>query len=373
MSLKKYIQDMSIQFLLGCTLRNWLKLIRQNSNKMIYWKSIPKFLYITFVIIIITPLRIMEKMLFDKRIKKTVIKQAPVFVLGHWRSGTTYLVNILSQDPQFGVTNAIHCFTPSIFLCCYDVLDWLLRKILPRKRPMDDVVLDTVSSQEEEFAIANMTTLSNYHFCLFPRNYSKYQKYASFDGLTEEELTEWKANYLYLLKKVTLQLKNKQLLLKSPTNTSRIKQLLEIFPDAKFINIYRNPYTVFLSTKRLYDKFFPLFALQKQVTSAEAEEVQFEIYEKMYEKYFLEKKYIPTGNLIEVKYEDMVKNPLESIKKIYEGLNLPKYEKAKSLFQSYIDSLEDYEPNEHHIDDLLKEKISKRFAFTIKGWGYDSQ
>ena len=104
-----------------------------------------------------------------------------------------------------------------------------------------------------------------------------------------------------------ISLKGKQLLLKSPTNTSRIKQLLEIFPDAKIIHIYRNPYSVCLSTRKLYNDIFPLFSLQEPVSPEEAEEVQFQVYEQMYKKYFLEKEYIPEGNLIEIKYEDIVR------------------------------------------------------------------
>jgi len=180
-----YIRDLSIQFLLGCTLTNWIKLLWQNRDKPIYWKSLPKFIYITVVIILLTPVRIIEKLLFDIKIKNTRIDRDPVFVLGHWRSGTTYLVNMLSQDEQFGVTNAIHCFCPNMFLSCYSVLDWLLSKILPKNRHMDNVPLDTVSSQEEEFAIANMSTLSNYHLCFFPRNHGKYRKYAYFKDMSE--------------------------------------------------------------------------------------------------------------------------------------------------------------------------------------------
>jgi hypothetical protein len=366
----RYIRDLSIQFLLGCTLTNWVKLIWQNRDKPICWKSLPKFLYITIVIILLTPVRLIEKLLFDIRVKKTKIALEPVFVLGHWRSGTTYLVNMLSQDEQFGVTNAIHCFSPNMFLCCYKALDWLLKRILPKKRHMDNIPLDTISSQEEEFAIANMSTLSNYHFCLFPRNRFKYQKYATFQNMSETEIAEWKNKYLYILKKVTYQLKGKRLLLKSPTNTSRVKQLLELFPNAKFIHICRNPYKVYVSTRKLYNNFFPVFELQERIPEEESEECQFEIYENMYKKYFEEKQLIPEGNLIEVRYEDVVKSPLEIVEKIYRQLGLEGFEKAKPAIEKYIESQKNYRPNKHHIDPRLMKKISQRFDFTFKKWGY---
>ncbi len=365
-----YIRNLSIQFLLGCTLINWVKLIWQNRDKPIYWRSFPKFLYITVVIILLSPFRLIEKLLFDIKVKKTKINLDPVFILGHWRSGTTYLVNMLSQDQQFGVTNAIHCFSPNMFLSCYRYLEWILRKILPKNRHMDNMPIDTISSQEEEFAIANMCTLSNYHFCLFPRNRMKYQKYATFQDMSDSELAEWKQKYLYIIKKVTLQQKGKRLLLKSPTNTSRIKQLLELFPNARFIHICRNPYKVYISTKRLYDNFFPVFELQERVPEEESEETQFEIYENMYKKYFEEKELIPEGQLIEVRYEDVVNNPLGNIEKIYHRLNIDGFEKAKPAIAKYIESVKGYKPNKHKMDPRLNKKISQRFDFTFKKWGY---
>ena len=44
------------------------------------------------------------------------------------------------------------------------------------------------------------------------------------------------------------------LFLKNPHNTSRVKELLELYPKAKFIFIHRNPYDVYHSTLHLFRK-----------------------------------------------------------------------------------------------------------------------
>jgi hypothetical protein len=227
-----------------------------------------------------------------------------------------------------------------------------------------------VSSQEEEFAIANMSTLSNYHLCMFPRNHHKYQKYAYFKNMSENELSEWKQKYLYILKKVTYQQKGKRLLLKSPTNTSRIKQLLELFPNARFVHICRDPYKVYVSTKRLYENFFPVFELQKPIPEEESEETQFDIYENMYRKYFEEKDLIPEGHLVEVRYEDVIKKPLENVEKIYKELGIEGFERAKPAIEEYIETQKSYKPNKHNIDPRLAKKISQRYDFTFRKWNY---
>ena len=326
-----YIRDLSIQFLLGCTLTNWVKLLWQNRDKPIHIKSLPKFLYITFVIILLTPVRLIEK-LFDIRVKRQKSIKAN-FILGHWRSGTTILSNNHRTNSLVLPIHALLWSNMFTGLCHGKSVEKFFEN-----RHMDSVVLDTVSSQEEEFAIANMSTLSNYHLVIFPRNHYKYQKYASFHDMSESELSEWKEKYLYIIKKVTFQLKGKRLLLKSPTNTSRIKQLLELFPNARFIHISRDPYKVYASTKRLYDNFFPVFELQKRISEEESEETQFEIYENMYRKYFEERDPIPPGHLLEIRYEDVVKDPMGHIEKIYTHLGIEGFEKAKPAIKRYIES-----------------------------------
>ena len=41
-------------------------------------------------------------------------------------------------------------------------------------------------------------------------------------------------------------------MLKSPTHTARVRTILEVFPDAKFIHIVRDPLVLFPSTVRLW-------------------------------------------------------------------------------------------------------------------------
>ena len=68
--------------------------------------------------------------------------------------------------------------------------------------------------------------------------------------MPEAEVERWKAAFVRFLKKLTLE-HDRPMLLKSPPHTGRIKLLLELFPDARFVHIRRNPYTVFQSTRHL--------------------------------------------------------------------------------------------------------------------------
>ena len=95
----------------------------------------------------------------------------------------------------------------------------------------------------------------------------------------------------------------RRLVLKNPANTGRIRALLNLFPDAKFIHIYRNPYDVFLSTVWLQRSVIPRSQVQDiSPDTVEAHVLRF--YIQLQQKYLAEKDLIPAGSLAEVRFED---------------------------------------------------------------------
>ena len=59
-----------------------------------------------------------------------------------------------------------------------------------------------------------------------------------------------------------------------------------------------------------------------------------ELYIKMFKKYFKEKEIVSVGNLVEVRYEDFVSNPLEEAERIYSALDLKKLKSVLYLLYS---------------------------------------
>jgi len=101
--------------------------------------------------------------------------------------------------------------------------------------------------QEEEFAMAETSGYSFYHQWSFPRKGRElFEKYALFRNVPDDEVDQWKNLYVSILKKAAYSHRGKRLIVKNPANSARIKILLELFPHARFIHIYRNPYIVFL-------------------------------------------------------------------------------------------------------------------------------
>ena len=362
--------DVTFEPLAGSTLTNLLRLLAQNQFR-IGLIGLPRILYSLLMSSVLSPLNVYEKIKYDKQIKQIVIDKHPIFILGHWRTGSTYLHNLLSQDEQFAYPTTFQTVTPGVFLRFEKWIKPLVDSSLPEKRPQDDVDLNVDLPQEEEYALGNISPYSFYNGWCFPRNMELYNNYVDMKDISKEKIEEFKKIYMYYVKKLTLYYNGKQLVLKNPSNTSRIKILLDMFPDAKFIHIYRNPYHVFLSMKRNIEKEMTLYCLQKPWDEETFEKSMVNLYNRMHAKYFEEKKLIPPGNLVEIRYEDFLVNPLEKMEKIYDQLEIAGFEENKKRFEEYIKSQSKVKVSKYKIDDALKQKIYGYLKYTIDLWGYD--
>src|SRR5262249_55445160 len=134
----------------------------------------------------------------------------------------------------------------------------------------------------------------------FPRRADHYDRYLTFRGVPERELEEWKAAFLWFLRKLTLK-HRRPLLLKSPTHTARIRLLLDLFPGARFVHIHRDPYLVFQSTEHLHRRLLLIDALQQP--SADVGEQILQRYTRMYDAFFEERDLIPEGQFHEIRFD----------------------------------------------------------------------
>lgn len=316
------------------------------------------------------PLRLWERIIWGQKISQTRIEHPPIFIVGHWRSGTTHLHNLMTQDPNFGYLSMYQSIVPDCSLVGRDWLKPLLAKILPIKRPMDNMTWPIDSPQEEEVALCKTMATSFYTQFLFPsKSRQLFRKYVLMDGASQGAIAEFERKYYRLLQVATIRANGKRLILKNPVNTARIKLLLELFPDAKFIHIHRSPYDVFGSVKNLHQTLIPLTTLQN-LDEDRSEETILTLYEDMMRRYLEERSLIRAGNLIEVRFEDLEKNPLQEMERIYRVLNLPNYEAAKPAFQAYINAQKSYQKNQLQLTPEARQKIQQRWQFAFADFGY---
>ncbi len=365
---KEYYLNVKMQPLAGSSFTNWVRLLAEN-RFCIDWRLIPRALYVTSMITFITPFRIYERIKFDKKIENVKISP-PLFIVGHFRSGTTFLHYLMGQDKSLAYVSTLETMAPWVFLGSEKLFKEVVKKHLPKKRPMDDLEMEAGLPYEEEYAIANFCPYSLHHGWYFPKRlYYYFKRYVLFEGVSQEIIEEWKKWYIYLLKKITYKHDGKRILLKSPINTGRIKLLLETFPDAKFIHIYRDPYKVYLSTWRLYEKILPIFSFQ-HIEREELDRFILDFYKEVYKRYFEEKNLIPEGNLVEISYEEFVKEPIKTLKNIYKKLGLTGFEEAKPAFEKFVGKHKDYKPYSYTLTDEIKEKVYREWKFAFEELGY---
>ena len=367
---KKEKYSINSNYIVGCRFDNWIRLLWQNKFR-IKPSCIPKAIYITLVSFVMFFPAMLEKLIYGRKIKNTNIDKPPVFILGHWRSGTTYIFNVMAQDEQFAYFDAVSVFTHNNFLLMGKMIRKILAKSMPEKRPMDDIKYTTYVPQEELYAYGSQIPECIIHMSAFPHNGDFYRNMAFKKCMTPKQYKRFCKAYLGILKKLTFAKKGKELLLKSPDNTCRVGVINEMFPNAKFIHIYRNPYRVIMSTIGLFKTMFPMFSLQGFPDDEYVENFILDLYARLYTQYIEDKKNIPEDRLVEIAYEDFVKDPVNMLGDIYEKLGINGFEEAKPRFEKYIESLGDYKTNNFVLSDDLKKKINDKLGYFIDYFGYD--
>lgn len=296
--------------------------------------------------------------------------EPPIFILGHWRSGTTHLYNILSKSDKFGYVSPFSTALPWDILLIGRIFGPLLRKSLPDSRYIDNVSVNADSPQEDEIALANMTPLSYYQAIYFPKKFEYYfERGTYFTNVSDRQVLKWERTLRYLYLKLTLDQGGRRLLIKNPVYTARAAQLHKLYPDAKFIHIHRNPYKVFVSMRNFYEKLFAQFALQ-DYTHVDIDDVVFKTYARMMRALREDTNNIPKTHYAELSFDALQDNTLGEIERIYLQLNLGDFSADAAAFKTYLESIEGYKKNSFDIPSELKAKIDHEWGDVMRHWGY---
>ncbi len=314
------------------------------------------------------PLRAYERATYATR-EQQPITQPPVFILGHWRGGTTQLHYLMAQDPQFGYITTFQMFMPDMMFIGDTWIKPLLQRFTPATRPIDNLPMGMNLAQEEEYALAARSPHSFYHQWVFPRAFRTLRtNYMLLEG-DEASNQAWQRDYRLLMQKIASYWQGKSLLIKNPTNTARIKALLAMFPNAKFINIVRDPYRIFLSTRHLYRVSNTVASLHA-INDEFMQHMILENYQVMMQQYLAQRSLIPASRFVEVRFEDLERDPWAVIRTIYEALDLHGLDHAHPAMQRYLDSLGTYRKNALTMDAGLARTVEQAWGFAFDAWNY---
>lgn len=302
------------------------------------------------------------------RIENLQLAQPPLFILGHWRSGTTLLHELLALDERHKPPTSLECFAPTHCLVSGRYLK-KLRFLLPDKRPMDDMAFGWQRPQEDEFALMNMGLPSVYRQIAFPNNPPIDLETLDFDGVPAKERERWQEGLRRFVKTVALRNPKKRIVLKSPQHLGRVGVLLEAFPDARFVHIVRDPHVVFHSTAKLWKALFEIHALQTPGFEGLEERV-LSSFERLYAGFERDRNLIAPGRLHELRYDDLVADPLTELRKLYDGLSLGGFDRVRPGVEAYLRDTANYRTNVFEPDPAIAAKIDRRWGRFMRSYGY---
>lgn len=351
----------------GCDFFAWLKLLFRNR-----FAVHPRYWYIaiivTFVSFTNTLLKLVQDAIFGRAVRKVKLAAPPIFILGHWRTGTTLLHEFMIRDERFGYPTTFQCMEPNHFLLTETVFTTWLRFLVPSTRPMDNMKAGFDRPQEDEFAMCMFGVGSPYLTIAFPNRPPQYQEYLDLEGVPPAGLRRWKRALKQFLKRVTYKT-GKRLVLKSPPHTARVKTLAEMFPGAIFIHIVRDPFVVYPSTVNLWRTLYQTHGLQKP-TCAGLEEHVLATFSRMFERLEEGKKLLDAKHFYELRYEDLIKDPAGELRKIYEHFQLGGFDEYLPRLQEYLATIKGYETNKYQLSEEQRAIVAQRWDAVIKRYGY---
>ncbi|MGC3970350.1 MAG: sulfotransferase [Pirellulales bacterium] len=179
-----------------------------------------------------------DQLLYSGRVRRAAEPKPPLFVVGHWRTGTTLLHELLVQDERFTSPSTYQVMAPHHFLLSDGWMPKFLGHALPARRPMDNMAVGFDKPQEDEFALCNLGLPSPYLKWAFPRHYPEPGMSLDIEALPERERRRWIAGLRGFVRRLSYH-DPRRTVLKSPTHTARLDTLSRVFPGAQFIHIVR--------------------------------------------------------------------------------------------------------------------------------------
>ncbi|HTI77834.1 MAG TPA: sulfotransferase [Mycobacterium sp.] len=312
--------------------RTMLRLLREEPNRSQRRKMYGAFLIgVPIVAAIHAICFALDPVLFPS-LRRTQVR-APVFCVGHARSGTTYLHRMMAKDPQFSYVLMYEMFFPSL----------LEKRVLRALFRIDEVAfgrrlrrkLDAIEQRafaetndmhktgffvpEEDDFLLTWSLGSGFWIVMFPY----------MGELDFYHVDRWSAGKRRRMMTFYKECVRRQLALngggihlsKNPTFCGRVESLIETFPDARFVVPVRNPYETIPSLLKMLQTEWNLRGRDDHLIRTSLRvlaDQSFDSYEHPLEVLARH----PGTRSCVVDYRDLVSRTLITMRRVYDGLGL---------------------------------------------------
>jgi omega-hydroxy-beta-dihydromenaquinone-9 sulfotransferase len=366
--MNKIIAKAFSNLMLGIRFTTLFKMAFVNGISL-YPKYILRFLSLVPNSIIVEIFIIVERVKYGRKIKRTIIEKPPVFIIGHWRSGTTFLHQLISLDNQFTAPTVVQTLSPEHFLSSSKYWVPVMNLLMPKKRPMDEVEIKPFAPMEDEWALIRMGSDTPFLKVFFPSSKTKFLSDIHEFIPKGKDLVKWERNLMTLLKKITF-LTHKQIVLKNPFHTPRMLLLAEMFPGARFIHIVRHPYKIVPSAINTWNIVSGENAFKKGWKNPTIDETA-AIVNNFWNSVNENKMKLKENEFAEVRYEDLESDPVMELKEIYKQLDLQFSEQFEASIIRFLEEKKDYKKNFFNLSPADKDIIFNRLSPYFKAYSYD--
>jgi hypothetical protein len=159
-------------------------------------------------------------------------------------------------------------------------------------------------------------------------------------------------------------------LIKNPAHTAKIPQILEIWPDAKFVHIVRNPYHVYRSTERMFTLLLEMVALQ-DYDASDLETTIRESYPRMMDTLAEDARSLPPHQFVEVRYEDLDAAPLEELTRIVDTLALDGRDTLLAKARVHLEEVAGHRKAPPEVPESIIQTVESHWSRQVAAWNYE--
>jgi hypothetical protein len=291
-----------------------------------------------------------------------------VVILGYWRSGTTLLHHYLACDKRFGFPTTYACMNPHHFLLTEGVRQG--RQGQGARRVVDDMWVALDSPQEDEFALLSLGARSPYEALLAPNHFAQCLALSDLASLSPADARRWRSIFLAFVRAVSVSQGGRPLILKSPPHGYRCSLLRELLPDARFVLIVREPFTVFESTVAMWQSLFRLYAMADLPSDSEIRTAVLADRSRFEGSLAAGLEAVPADRLTLVRYEDLVERPSDVVAGIYDRLELGDFATVKDALAAEAAARRGYRAAERRPSEPSRTDVARAWGAIFERYGY---
>lgn len=354
----------------GISLGNLTRLLHRN-HRHIAASAFPRILFLTQSAFWSSLFNAIEHNRYSRREKSRGNPGAPIFIVGHWRTGSTYLHQLMNLHPDLHAPTLFQVAVPGGYRVAEPFYKPVFRTLLDNHRPMDNVKMGMHEPQEEEYAWLRLLCGSPLEKVVFPTDSSFFLREPIPFVPEGKPGSEWEKvvpDWFRTLSGFT----GKRIISKNPFNSFRILWLKKVFPGAKFLHIFRHPYHVIPSSIHMWTIISRQNSLSGKKMEPSTEEIS-HFYNLTLQKIQDDSSHLSKNEFVTIRFEDLLKDPVAALSTLCDQWQLPVPDDFRAQVLRYSSDLRSYQNNRFVLKKEDKQLINSHLSWFMEKMDYNQE